>query len=84
MSNSAVDLFHDRVVELLRGKKSLTTNSIAIIWAECKELEDNQLIHVAIESIRNMREAEKKDTIDYDSLLNAAVEAVKLIRARNK
>ena len=40
---TVVDLFHDRMVELIAGKKSITTNSIAKVWIECKAMEREQI-----------------------------------------
>jgi hypothetical protein len=41
MSNkkTAVDIFHDRVIEMLGRKRPLTTNEVANVWAELKEVE---------------------------------------------
>lgn len=39
---TAVDLFHDRIMELLRGAKSVNSNTVAIIWLECKAMEREQ------------------------------------------
>lgn len=41
---TAVDLFHDRIIEQLAGKKSITTNTVAKIWQECKAVEREQLV----------------------------------------
>ena len=42
---TAVDLFHDRVNELIAGAKSINSNSIAKIWLECKAMEREQIEH---------------------------------------
>jgi hypothetical protein len=47
MSNekqTAVDLFHDKVNELIIGKKTITSNDLGKIWIECKEMEKEQKI----------------------------------------
>jgi hypothetical protein len=46
MSNkqqTAVDLFHDKVNELIVGKKTITSNDLGKIWLECKEMEREQI-----------------------------------------
>lgn len=41
---TAVDLFHDKVNELIVGKKTITSNDLGKIWLECKEMEREQII----------------------------------------
>ena len=41
---TAVDLFHDKVNELIIGKKTITSNDLGKIWLECKEMEREQII----------------------------------------
>jgi hypothetical protein len=41
-NQSAVDLFHDKVNELIVGKKTITSNDLGNIWAECKEMEKEE------------------------------------------
>ena len=39
---SAVDIFHDKIIELLG--QSVNSNTVAKIWIECKEVEKQQII----------------------------------------
>jgi len=41
---TAVDLFHDKVNELIVGKKTITSNDLGKIWLVCKEMEKEQMI----------------------------------------
>jgi len=40
---TGVDLFHDKVNELIVGKKTITSNDLGKIWLECKEMEREQI-----------------------------------------
>jgi hypothetical protein len=42
INQSAVDLFHDKVNELIVGKKTITSNDLGKIWIECKEMEKEE------------------------------------------
>lgn len=37
-----VDLFHDKVNELIVGKKTITSNDLGKIWMELKQVEKEQ------------------------------------------
>jgi len=41
---TAVDIFHNRVIELFEEKKTITTFVIDGIWLECKEMEKERII----------------------------------------
>jgi hypothetical protein len=41
-NQTAVDIFHNRVNELIKEKKTITTFVIDGIWLECKEMEKEQ------------------------------------------
>ncbi len=43
IKQTAVDIFHDRVIEMLGRKRPLTTNEVAKVWAELKEMEKAQI-----------------------------------------
>jgi len=49
MSNNkkqtAVDLFHNKVNELIIGKKTITSNDLGKIWLECKNIEHSIFFH---------------------------------------
>ena len=40
---TAVDIFHNRVNELIKEKKTITTFVVDGIWLECKEMEKEQI-----------------------------------------
>ena len=40
---TAVDLFHDKVNELIIGKKTITSNDLGKIWIQAKEMEKEQI-----------------------------------------
>ena len=42
INQSAVDLFYDKVNELIVGKKTITSNDLGKIWIECKEMEKEE------------------------------------------
>jgi hypothetical protein len=42
---TAVDIFHNRVNELIKEKKTITTFVVDGIWLECKEMEKEQKKH---------------------------------------
>jgi hypothetical protein len=44
---TAVDIFHNRVNELIEEKKTITTFVIDGIWLECKEMEKERMIEFA-------------------------------------
>jgi hypothetical protein len=44
---TAVDIFHNRVNELIEEKKTITTFVIDGIWLECKEMEKQRMIEFA-------------------------------------
>ena len=50
---TAVDIFHNRVIELFEEKKTITTFVIDGIWLECKEMEKQQMIEFSQEVFRN-------------------------------
>jgi len=52
-NQTAVDIFHNRVNELIEEKKTITTFVIDGIWLECKEMEKEQMIEFAQEVFRN-------------------------------
>ena len=43
-NQTAVDIFHNRVNELIKEKKTITTFVIDGIWLECKEMEKRQIV----------------------------------------
>jgi len=49
---TAVDIFHDRVIEMLGRKRPLTTNEVAKTWLELKEMEKEQIVDAHIEGQR--------------------------------
>lgn len=42
---TAVDLFHNKVNELIIGKKTITSNDLGKIWLECKNIEHSIFFH---------------------------------------
>ena len=48
---TAVDLFHDKVNELIVGKKTITSNDLGKIWLECKEMEKSIIIEARQDGI---------------------------------
>ena len=68
---TAVDLFHDLMVAQLAGKKSITTNSIAKAWLECKAMERQQIedayCHGVIDGAGEVlnRDSIKPDAVKY-------------------
>ena len=49
---TAVDIFHNRVNELIKEKKTITTFVVDGIWLECKEMEKEQIENAYNESFR--------------------------------
>ena len=50
---TAVDIFHNRVNELIEEKKTITTFVIDGIWLECKEMEKQKLEDAWVEGFKN-------------------------------
>jgi hypothetical protein len=44
MKQTAVDKFHDAVNDMIARIRPMTSNEAAKIWAECKEMEKEQII----------------------------------------
>ena len=42
INKTAVDLFHDKVNELIVGKKTITSNDLGKIWIKAKKMEKEQ------------------------------------------
>ena len=42
IKKTAVDIFHDKVNELIVGKKTITSNDLGKIWMELKQVEKEQ------------------------------------------
>lgn len=50
---TAVDLFHDKVNDLIKGKKTITSNDIGQVWLECKELEKETIMQAYSDGLGN-------------------------------
>jgi diphthamide biosynthesis methyltransferase len=44
MKQTAVDKFHDAVNDMIARRRPMTSNEVAKIWLECKEMEKEQII----------------------------------------
>jgi hypothetical protein len=44
MTQTAVDKFHDAVNDMIARRRPMTSNEVAKIWLECKEIEKEQII----------------------------------------
>jgi hypothetical protein len=42
---TAVDKFHDAVNDMIARRRPMTSNEVAKIWLECKEMEKEQIIN---------------------------------------
>jgi hypothetical protein len=60
---TAVDIFHNRVNELIKEKKTITTFVIDGIWLECKEMEKEQMIKTSL--FWSHSTVKRKDIEDY-------------------
>lgn len=58
---TAVDLFHDKVNELIIGKKTITSNDLGKIWIQAKEIEKEQTRLYIKEKWVKYRQFTKKD-----------------------
>ncbi len=43
MKQTAVDKFHDAVNDMIARRRPMTSNEVAKIWLECKEMEKEQI-----------------------------------------
>jgi len=48
---TAVDLFYERVLEMLARKRPMTTNEAALIHADCKEMQKEQIMEAYAEGM---------------------------------
>jgi hypothetical protein len=46
MTQTAVDKFHDAVNDMIARRRPMTSNEVAKIWLECKEIEKEQMIDI--------------------------------------
>jgi hypothetical protein len=44
MKQTAVDKFHDAVNDMIARRRPMTSNEVAKIWLECKEIEKEQIV----------------------------------------
>jgi hypothetical protein len=44
---TAVDKFHDAVNDMIARRRPMTSNEVAKIWLECKEIEKEQIMKTA-------------------------------------
>lgn len=63
MTQTAVDKFHDAVNDMIARRRPMTSNEVAKIWLECKEMEKEQIIKAV--SWGNLYADSNKNAQDY-------------------
>jgi hypothetical protein len=53
MTQTAVDKFHDAVNDMIARRRPMTSNEVAKIWLECKEMEKEQIMQSYSDGIGN-------------------------------
>jgi hypothetical protein len=69
---TAVDKFHDAVNDMIARRRPMTSNEVAKIWAECKEMEKEQVVNAHLTGLIHPLEMEatKQAKQYYDETYN--------------
>jgi hypothetical protein len=67
---TAVDIFHNRVNELIKEKKTITTFVIDGIWLECKEMEKDRMIDFTRKAVRKILDENRQNPFNLEQYYN--------------